>query len=75
MSSVNPRVSGLWSTSSRMSYVSVPESYDEDSEDGDVEAAFGSTDDLDGRTPLDKTIDRIGMGELLLSPFKPRYTM
>lgn len=75
MSSVNPRVSGLWSTSSRMSYVSVPESYDEDSEDGDVEAAFGSADDLDGRTPLDKTIDRIGMGELLLSPFKPRYTM
>ncbi|KAL1950548.1 hypothetical protein VTO73DRAFT_5672 [Trametes versicolor] len=62
MSSVNPRVSGLWSTSSRMSYVSVPESYDEDSEDGDVEAAFGSADDLDGRTPLDRTIDRIGMG-------------
>lgn len=70
MSSVNPRVSGLWSTSSRMSYVSVPDSYDEDSEDGDIEAAFGSADDLDGRTPLDRTIDRIGMGKSF-SPLTP----
>ncbi|KAI0372276.1 MFS general substrate transporter [Pilatotrama ljubarskyi] len=57
MSVVNPRASGLWSTSSRMSYVSVPESYDEDG-DVDVEAQ----EDFDGRTPLDRTIDRIGMG-------------
>lgn len=65
MSVVNPRVSGLWSTSSRMSYISVPESYDEDGDDADVEAGFESPDDLDGRTPLDRTIDRIGMGKLL----------
>ncbi|KAH9851820.1 MFS general substrate transporter [Lenzites betulinus] len=62
MSVVNPRVSGLWSTSSRMSYTSAAESYDEDGEDADVEVGFESPDDLDGRTPLDRTIDRIGMG-------------
>ncbi|KAI0826913.1 MFS general substrate transporter [Trametes gibbosa] len=62
MSVVNPRVSGLWSTSSRMSYISVAESYDEDTEDTDLEASFESPDDFDGRTPLDRTIDRIGMG-------------
>ncbi|KAH9933165.1 MFS general substrate transporter [Epithele typhae] len=55
MSSVNPRASGLWSTSSRMSYVSVP---DEDSEDVDIEAF---AEPGDGRTALDRTIDRIGM--------------
>ncbi|KAI0647946.1 MFS general substrate transporter [Trametes meyenii] len=62
MSAVNPRASGLWSTSSRMSYVSVAGSYDED-DDVDVEGlGFEAPDEFDGRTPLDKTIDRIGMG-------------
>ena len=63
MSSVNPRASGLWS-SSRMSYVSIAESYDEEGEEVDVEGlGFEAPDEFDGRTPLDKTIDRIGMGE------------
>ena len=63
MSSVNPRASGLWS-SSRMSYVSISESYDEGGEEVDVEGlGFEAPDEFDGRTPLDKTIDRIGMGE------------
>ncbi|RPD62502.1 MFS general substrate transporter [Lentinus tigrinus ALCF2SS1-7] len=62
MSSVNPRASGLWS-SSRMSYVSVAESYDEGGEEVDIEGlGFEAPDDFDGRTPLDRTIDRIGMG-------------
>ncbi|KAI0754860.1 MFS general substrate transporter [Daedaleopsis nitida] len=62
MSSVNPRASGLWS-SSRMSYVSLAESYDEGGEDVDIEGmGFDNSDELDGRTPLDRTIDRIGMG-------------
>ena len=63
MSAVNPRASGLWSTSSRMSYISVPDSYDGDDEDVDIEEGYGTPDELDGRTPLDRTIDRIGMGE------------
>ncbi|KAI0335781.1 MFS general substrate transporter [Cubamyces sp. BRFM 1775] len=62
MSAVNPRASGLWSTSSRMSYISVPDSYDGDDEDVDIEEGYGTPDELDGRTPLDRTIDRIGMG-------------
>ncbi|KAI8994255.1 MFS general substrate transporter [Trametes punicea] len=63
MSVVNPRASGLWSTPSRMSYVSVPDSYDGDDEDVDVESLdYEASNDLDGRTPLDRTIDRIGMG-------------
>ena len=63
MGSVNPRASGLWSTSSRMSYVSIQQS-DEGSDDLDVEAlGFDASDEFDGRTPLDKSIDRIGMGE------------
>ena len=62
MSSVNPRASGLWSTSSRMSYVSVQQS--DEGDDLDVEGlGFDAPDDFDGRTPLDRSIDRIGMGE------------
>ncbi|CDO69845.1 hypothetical protein BN946_scf184884.g4 [Trametes cinnabarina] len=46
-----------------MSYTSIPESYDGDVEDIDVESlGFDAQDDFDGRTPLDRTIDRIGMG-------------
>ncbi len=63
MSSVNPRASGLWS-SSRMSYISVASSYEEDGEEVDIEGlGLETSDELDGRTPLDRTIDRIGMGE------------
>ncbi|OSC97208.1 MFS general substrate transporter [Trametes coccinea BRFM310] len=63
MSVVNPRASGLWRTPSRMSYISVPESYEGDVEDVDIESlGYDAQDDLDGRTPLDRTIDRIGMG-------------
>lgn len=66
MSVVNPRASGLWS-SSRMSYMSVAESHDEGDEEVDIEGlGFEAPDDFDGRTPLDKTIDRIGMGECIV---------
>lgn len=50
-----------------MSYISV-DSYDEGGEDVDIEGLdFGMEDESDARTPLDKTIDRIGMGEFLSS--------
>lgn len=54
MSFITPRASGLWNIEEdeRMGYF--PD---------DAEAAEG---DDDGRTPLDKTIDRIGMGALIL---------
>ncbi|KIJ64572.1 hypothetical protein HYDPIDRAFT_90001 [Hydnomerulius pinastri MD-312] len=59
MASVTPRASGFWadSTTSRMSY------FDAEG-DEDVEQAGGLEEDFqyDGRTPLDRTIDRIGMG-------------
>ena len=47
-----------------MSYISVSDSYDDDAaSDIDLEGmAFQLAED-DGRTPLDRTIDRIGMGE------------
>ena len=63
MSAINPRASGFWA-SSRMSYISVSDSYDDDAaSDIDLEGmAFQLAED-DGRTPLDRTIDRIGMGE------------
>lgn len=49
---------------SRMSYYSAL-SADEDS---DIEDVSGEDDGaFDGRTPLDRTIDRIGMGELVAS--------
>jgi hypothetical protein len=57
MASLTPRASGLWT-----SY------FDADAEDDmaggtDPEAALGARDAQDdGATPLDRTIDRIGMG-------------
>lgn len=82
MSAINPRASGLWSTTrSSMSYVSLADSYDEDGEDVDIEGlGFEASDDLDGRTPLDRTIDRIGMGAWTctscspLSPIDPFHS-
>ncbi|TBU48542.1 MFS general substrate transporter [Dichomitus squalens] len=62
MSAINPRASGLWA-SSRMSYISVAGEYDdEDGSDVDLEAMDFDASEDDGRTPLDRTIDRIGMG-------------
>ena len=65
MASLTPRASGLWadSTTDSMGHI------DEDSESDDLEQQRLITDDqpitdehVDCRTPLDKTIDRIGMG-------------
>ncbi|KAI0070035.1 MFS general substrate transporter [Panus rudis PR-1116 ss-1] len=56
MASVNPRVSGLWTPSDRMSYSEGME------DDQDYDGYAYEAEDHDGRTPLDKTIDRIGMG-------------
>ena len=48
-----------------MSYISVASSYDDDdASDLDIEGMGFDVPDDDGRTPLDRTIDRIGMGEL-----------
>ncbi|KAF9222968.1 MFS general substrate transporter [Gyrodon lividus] len=59
MGSITPRASGFWtvSTMSRMSY-----SGTEGVDDVEEAAAFEEEFEYDGRTPLDKTIDRIGMG-------------
>ncbi|KAI0064112.1 MFS general substrate transporter [Artomyces pyxidatus] len=60
MAAVTPRASGLWEYSSRMSRYSRLDADDGDDTD-DLER--NDEDDYDdGRTPLDKTIDRIGMG-------------
>lgn len=48
---MTPRASGLWASTNRGYF---------DSEDMDEENM--GPDVLDGRTPLDRTIDRIGMG-------------
>jgi hypothetical protein len=52
MATLTPRASGLWASTMSTGYF--------DGDDGDVEAPSS----LDGRTPLDRTIDRIGMGAL-----------
>ncbi|KAF8840797.1 MFS general substrate transporter [Paxillus ammoniavirescens] len=56
MGSVTPRASGFWtvSTRPRMSYFG--------GDDVEEAASFEDGYEYDGRTPLDKTIDRIGMG-------------
>ncbi|KIJ17575.1 hypothetical protein PAXINDRAFT_175426 [Paxillus involutus ATCC 200175] len=56
MGSVTPRASGFWtvSTRPRMSYFG--------GDDVEEAAVFEDEYEYDGRTPLDKTIDRIGMG-------------
>jgi hypothetical protein len=53
MASVAARASGFWLD--RMNY------YD-DAEQGMDDVEVDSEPEYDGRTPLDKTIDRIGMG-------------
>ena len=59
--SVTPRASGFWmADSARNSYFSAA---DDDEEVGLVQGQDEEMGDvLDGRTPLDKTIDKIGMG-------------
>lgn len=62
MASITPRASGFWTNSTRSSYF--PGDMSED-EDDDPESQHMLEDNMmehDGRTPLDKTIDRIGMG-------------
>jgi hypothetical protein len=54
MASLTPRASGFW-TDSRMSYF--PDDVEEQQN-----LIPGGDPTIDGRTPLDKTIDRIGMG-------------
>jgi hypothetical protein len=51
MATLTPRVSVLWADTMGTDY------FDQDALDGDVEAPA-----VDSRTPLDRTIDRIGMG-------------
>ncbi|KAG6885648.1 hypothetical protein C0993_011782 [Termitomyces sp. T159_Od127] len=57
MASITPRASGFW-TDARM-----PSHYSEDEGDVEQQSLIPEQDvESDGRTPLDKTIDRIGMG-------------
>ncbi|KAG2009508.1 membrane transporter, variant 3 [Coprinopsis cinerea AmutBmut pab1-1] len=62
----SPRASGFWDRPSSMSRSDSAAEYFVDGEDEDVEQQErlldGEEDEYDGRTPLDKTIDRIGMG-------------
>ncbi|EGO19340.1 hypothetical protein SERLADRAFT_418566 [Serpula lacrymans var. lacrymans S7.9] len=62
MASVTPRASGFWADSTRMSYFN--SETDLDSADIEGTAACEGDEYDDGRTPLDRTIDRIGMGWL-----------
>ncbi|CAL1712613.1 unnamed protein product [Somion occarium] len=56
MASLTPRASGLWTSNGMNHYEAM-----DDSED--VESLLpGELDPFDSRTPLDRTIDRIGMG-------------
>ncbi|GJE98431.1 MFS general substrate transporter [Phanerochaete sordida] len=58
--SVNPRLSGFWSTDARMSYY---ERADAEESEGLVQGEDEEMGGMpDGRTPLDRTIDKIGMG-------------
>lgn len=53
---VTPRASGLWEGSLRMS------GYFDDTDGAEDPERLGDDVLNDGRTPLDRTIDRIGMG-------------
>ncbi|KAH0826166.1 major facilitator superfamily domain-containing protein [Lanmaoa asiatica] len=59
MASISPRASGFWTslTTHRSSYPTM-----HDIDDAEVADEFVEDSEYDGRTPLDKTIDRIGMG-------------
>lgn len=56
MASITPRASGFWADSVRTSY------FPEDSSEGVEQQQMGEGYEYDGRSPLDRTIDRIGMG-------------
>lgn len=78
MASITPRASGFWSDSGRTSYFPTD---DDTGSEGDVdvedleqqhmidEEDYGTMMEHDGRTPLDKTIDRIGMGMMVVVYF------
>lgn len=59
MAAVTPRASVFWADSARMSYFQDDEA---DAEDIEQQHLIPDCDPNDERTPLDKTIDRIGMG-------------
>ena len=64
MASIAPRASSFWSNSVRTSYFPV---HDEAGDNLEQQPMIGDDDydamaECDGRTALDKTIDRIGMG-------------
>lgn len=59
--SVNPRLSGFWEDDTRMS------TYFDGADEGETAGLVAGDDEEmgivhDGRTPLDRTIDKIGMG-------------
>lgn len=59
MAAATPRASGLWEHSD-MTYSRISAHDPSDDAEGN---------DVDARTPLDKTIDQIGMGACFLSPW------
>jgi hypothetical protein len=64
MAAVTPRASGLWEYSA-MTYSRLS-AHDPSGDLDDPEV-----NELDPRTPLDRTIDQIGMGTLFLPSFPP----
>jgi hypothetical protein len=64
MGSITPRASGFWADTVRTSY------FPDDASEGDegaeqqqmIDNEYDAMMEDDDRTPLDKTIDRIGMG-------------
>jgi hypothetical protein len=64
MASLSPRVSGLWADHANVRMRSFDVDEEVESDDVEQQRLIPDHDLGDGRTPLDKTIDRIGMGEL-----------
>jgi hypothetical protein len=64
MASISPRISGLWADHVDVRMRSFDDEGEADSDDIEQQRLIPDHDLGDGRTPLDKTIDRIGMGKL-----------
>jgi hypothetical protein len=69
MASLSPRVSRFWEDPRMSSYFPESEDASDELDEDDIEQqrlVQGEAEEEDDRTPLDKTIDRIGMGAFFL---------
>jgi len=62
MGSITPRASGFWADTVRTSYFPDDEDDEGAEEQQMIDNEYDAMMEEDDRTPLDKTIDRIGMG-------------